>query len=682
METSFIKKGHRYYLNAPFAFDIETSSFYNEKGDKQALMYCWCFGVGNVVLMGRSWRDWLNLLDFIKNLFKLDETHSMIIYIHNLSYEFGFIQKLFEWENVFALAPRKVCYARAIGVEFRCSYILTNYSLSTLAKNLNKHKIKKLVGYLDYSKVRTPLTKLTNNEMEYIYSDVIILLCFLKEQIDKDGDVAHILITNTSYIRMVCRNACFYDESAKNVRTRKYYNYKRFINTLTLSSEEYLLVKRAFQGGFTHANPFFVEKTAYNVASFDETSAYPSVMCAERFPMSKGKRVVIDSKQSFDFFIKNKCCIFEIKFIKLESTVQFDNYLSFSKCTGKNIKKTNGRVISGDEIVTTITNIDFEIIQAMYRWEKMEIGICYVYNKAYLPLDIINVILDLYSKKTTLKGVVGKEVEYTVSKGQLNSIYGMSVTDPLQDDISFTNYEWVIEKKTINIDEKIKQYNYNQNRFQFYLWGVFTTAYARKNLFQAIFACQNDYIYSDTDSVKIRNYKKYLPFFEKYNENIGKKLQKMCDYYDIDFNLTHPKTIKGVEKPLGVWDYEGTYKAFKTLGAKRYILIDEQNNLSITIAGVNKHVAIPYILEKWGKYGFFKQFTDGLFIPSECTGKMTHTYIDDEMEGIVSDYKGQPYHYKERTGVHLEASHYSLKISENLVDYIKTLFLCKKTIDK
>ena len=82
----------------------------------------------------------------------------------------------------------------------------------------------------------------------------------------------------------------------------------------------------------------------------------------------------------------------------------------------------------------------------------------------------------------------------------------------------------------------------------------------------------NDYVYSDTDSVKILNYKNHLKYFEKYNENILKKLKYMCNVYEIDISLLSPKNMKGEVKPLGVWDFEHIYDKFKTLGAKRYIV--------------------------------------------------------------------------------------------------------------
>ena len=43
-------------------------------------------------------------------------------------------------------------------------------------------------------------------------------------------------------------------------------------------------------------------------------------------------------------------------------------------------------------------------------------------------------------------------------------------------------------------------------------------------------------------------------------------------YHKLDISLCTPTTIKGEKKIIGVWDYDGHYDMFKTLGAKRYMV--------------------------------------------------------------------------------------------------------------
>src|SRR5699024_458874 len=140
---------------------------------------------------------------------------------------------------------------------------------------------------------------------------------------------------------------------------------------------------------------------------------------------------------------------------------------------------------------------------------------------------------------------------------------------------------WGFEK--VNIDEEIEKYNGSKNRFLYYAWGIWVTAYARRNLWTGILAVGEDYIYSDTDSIKALNYDKHSPYVEAYNKNVLNKLYKMCDELGFDPELLTPKTVKGEVKPLGIWEFEGNYNRFKTLGAKRY-LVQEGDKYSLTVA--------------------------------------------------------------------------------------------------
>ena len=91
--------------------------------------------------------------------------------------------------------------------------------------------------------------------------------------------------------------------------------------------------------------------------------------------------------------------------------------------------------------------------------------------------------------------------------------------------------------------------------------SIFCTAYARYNLFfGGILKFGTDYIYSDTDSVFVKNYDtpEHLKVIQDYNEYITNLLKKACDFHHIPYEKLSPKTIKGEPKPLGVWDFEGS----------------------------------------------------------------------------------------------------------------------------
>lgn len=663
------------YLNIESAFDIETTSYINN-GEKSAFMYIWMFGIGlgKEIFYGRTWEEFLDLCEKLQHYFGLNENRRLVIYIHNLGYEFQFMCKYFNWENVFAINERKPIKALcSYGIEFRDSYILSGYSLANTAKNLTTHKVRKMEGDLDYSLIRHQSTQLTEKELGYCSNDIEIILAYINEQIAQYEDITKIPLTNTGRVRKYVKDACYYTSSNHRKSNRgKYQRYRQIMSDLTLDKATYIQLKRAFMGGFTHSNPNHTGKTLENVSSIDLTSSYPTVMLADKFPMSRAKELNITKVEELKKAMSLYCLVFDLKLEGLRNTLKYESYISESKCF-KMVKPVinNGRVYDAEMIQTTITDVDFNIIEKVYEWDKISIANVRGFVKAYLPKSIIESILNLYQDKTTLKGVEGKEVEYLLSKGMLNSVYGMCVTDVVKDEHVF-HETWGVER--VDVDEKIDEYNKSKNRFLFYPWGIWVTAYARRNLWTAILNIGDDYIYSDTDSIKMLNFDKHKEYVEKYNKHIGKKLADMMEHYKLNVDLLAPKTIQGKAKPLGIWEFEGNYSHFKTLGAKRY-LVKENGEFHLTVAGLSKKNGINHMVNICGgdTEQVFNIFNDDLYIPANKTGKMTHTYIDTEKEMFVVDYDGVQERVLTLSGIHLEPCDFTLSISEQYNQFLRAI---------
>ena len=660
------------YYNIECSFDIETNStYYNE--EKVAFMYIWAFGIADLKIYGRTWEEFQALMELISDIFELHKDKRIICYIQNFSFEFQFMRKYFEWTDVFAISERKPIKALTnLGIEFRDSYILSGFSLAKMAENLTNHTIEKMTGDLDYSLLRTKDTPLSEKEMKYVEHDIVIILYYINEQIEQYGDLHKVPLTNTGRVRKYVERNCYYTNTNHRKSSRgKYHRYRKLMQSLTLTTSDYMIAKQAFQGGFTHANSHYTGQTLENVTSIDFTSSYPAVMLAELFPMSKAEYVKVKDTDHFLELLKTYHVIFEATFTNIQTTIEQENYLSESKC--RDIEKpitNNGRIFRADKLTTTITEIDFSIIRKAYNWDSFNISNVHIFQKGYLPKSIIESVLELYKDKTELKGVEGKEVEYGLAKGMLNSVYGMSVTDIVRDETDYINDEW--ESTPPLIGNEIEKYNDKKNRFLFYIWGVYITAYARRNLWTGILNMGDDYVYSDTDSIKLLNYEKHLPYIEKYNEVIIKKMELMCDYYKLDVNDLKPKNIQGIEKPIGVWDYEGTSEKFKTLGAKRYLTLTD-NKLELTVAGLSKKNGLEYMIEQCGGnyHKVFDYFNDELYIPAERTGKMTHTYIDESITFIATDYLGNSTEVTTHSGVHLESVDFTLSLSKQYANFIK-----------
>ncbi len=710
------------YINIPCSFDIETTSTYTKDHHKFTTMYVWQFGINGSVIIGRTWYELLDLLSKLQKLLNLRESYRrLIVYIHNLSYEFQFMRKWIKWaknkdgkDAVFSVKNRKPLYAITDGgIEFRCSYLLSNCNLAYIgAKMLYKYPVRKLVGKLDYQLIRHSKTPLSTDELDYCCNDVRVVMAYIEEKIENEGGICNIPYTNTGYVRNYCRAYCFGEfEKTEKERKKRKYEYHEIMKALKIkSSKEYTQLRKAFAGGFTHANPNHVGKLMKNVGSIDLASSYPTVMCSEQFPMSSGIYLgKIKDMKKFKFLLENYCCLFTCIFYNIYGITE-DNYISVSKLTdvSKEYVSNNGRLADADFCQLTITDVDYEIISKTYEcdWSKMEILDMRVYERGYLPRPFIMSILDLYKNKTSLKDVIGREIEYMISKNMINASYGMAVTSIVREMISH-EYEWNHEEG--DAEEQLDDYNKDFTRFLFYPWGVWITAYARRNLWNGILEFGNDYVYADTDSIKAINMDKHQRFITDYNMNIRSKLYKMCRIYNISILNVEPLTPKGKPKLLGVWEREEGYKYFKTMGAKRYLYQYESGLPLMTVSGVNKMSAMPYLLEKYCKipheiaYGayntdptistkegviklihyldvnkisllpLFNAFNEGLSIPPGKSGKLTHTYLEKNnhcLDYILKDYTGISMLCHEKSTTHLEPAGYDFSMTQEYLDFL------------
>ena len=52
------------------------------------------------------------------------------------------------------------------------------------------------------------------------------------------------------------------------------------------------------------------------------------------------------------------------------------------------------------------------------------------------------------------------------------------------------------------------------------------------------------------------------------------------------------------------------------------------------------------------------------------TGKLIHTYIDNEKSGFVKDFNGVEYFYNEKSAVHLEPCEYTLGLAKEFITFL------------
>lgn len=560
------------------SFDYSKSKDYYIGRDKKALPYIWQFGYNDKVYYSRNFYDFTTLLLTISN-----ENIHQFIYVHNLAYEFHFLVNIIKkmgWtiENLLARGLRKVIQfsIKELNITFRCSFALTNLSLQKSGEQFNTPH-SKLVGDLDYNVARSPLTPLTKEELGYCENDILVMYEFLQIYKREYGHIKNIPITQTGEVR-------------KDLNTRIHYPYRQHIWRTVPNPIIMQMLMWSFMGGQVHANMIHSGKVINNMGSFDYSSRYPFTMATSQFPDSQFFRIDEDEIEDF----KKCCCIlYHVKFYNFKSKL-YNNYIPSSKCVGKKgCRYDNGRIIKGDEIEMCITDIDFEIIRESYNIEKIEYIDIYASYKKYLPKEIILFLLEYYNNKTKLKGIESQEYLYMKSKQKINSSFGCAVTNPLKQNyiLDLENKENIWKNGEFSeefIEKKLEQMKESFSTIFSFATGCWITAISRKGLWNIIKQTDKDTVYYDTDSDKIKDYKKYLPVIENINKENYRKIEEVCDFYGIDIELFSPTDTKGKKHTLGMLEFEGEYKEFKTLGAKKYCYRDEKNVLHMTLSGVRK----------------------------------------------------------------------------------------------
>lgn len=171
----------------------------------------------------------------------------------------------------------------------------------------------------------------------------------------------------------------------------------------------------------------------------------------------------------------------------------------------------------------------------------------------------------------------------------------MSVTNPCRISIDYINDEFIEREE----DERELLEASNRKAFLVYAWGIWTTAHARMELEKMMnLVGAERFVYCDTDSVKFIDDGKIS--FKKYN--VSRKTDSIK-------NGGVGVDRKGNKYYLGVCDYEGTYKKFVSLGAKKYCYIDSRETLNITVAGVGKSIGAVELASRGGIESFKKGFT-------------------------------------------------------------------------
>lgn len=604
------------------AFDIETTSMkgkrkYDKDGEPngwirppKAFMYTWQACIAGICVMGRYWFQFFNLIDNLVQVLKLGERENgaekrFVFYVHNLGFELAFLYPFFEKHFggavIFASnAHHPISVRCGNGIEFRCSYKLTNMNLYMFTKTELHCRYVKAYDDLDYSIIRTPETELTMQEKGYCILDVLGLWDAVNSKMKTDGDkINTIPLTATGYPRRICRRAC-----------REFPNYReKYFKKLKLSYFVYKLLKEAKRGGNTHASRWKAGRILMELLGADFVSEYPAQMLLRDFPMGPFHHYgACESEEELDDLMETYCCLFRVRIFNahLREGVAMP-YIPTDKIWERRgeLVCDNGRVLSNEKgmIAMTVTELDFKIIREQYDMDFFAISDLYIADKGPLPEPIRETVKKFYARKCTLKrelnetkAALEKDKEnkelinrvnelkylYDRSKNHLNALFGMMMTSPCQTETVMDdegNWKEGVMAEGVTEETLLAKFYKSRNSFLQFSWGIWVTAWGRWSL-HLLQKCaisntgEECAAYSDTDSVKSQAWD--LDKVKELNDGIIALNEERDAFFEHE---------DGKREYIGIAEFDSKYKRFITMGAKKYAYEDDEG-LHVTVSGV------------------------------------------------------------------------------------------------
>lgn len=649
--------GGKKYIRVCCGYDTETT-----RKENRSYIYHFALSFNKYVFGAVTWTNYITIHDHInKEMHRRFRRRKypilLLIWVANLSFEFQFLKDRMDWE-IFATNSRQPLTITNGGIQYRECLRISGGNLAHLAKTFCT--TQKMTGDLDYTKERNSKAYLTftDKEKKYIENDVVILSEFADYVFKKSPEWGGIPYTSTGILRMECKQEIKRDSG-----------YKKYIRDSYFEYDDYIKYMRwLFRGGYTHANRAYTNIILNDVESYDKKSSYPAQMLQQYYPYGKFNNCVFREE-----FTEKYCCIIEAKFYNIRNATTHSIESSHKIIDSHGALWDNGRLMRADYIKVILTELDYKIYKLFYKWDNMTVTECKIAMRAPLPEFLRRLVLKYFC----LKEMTPKDtVDYFISKQKVNAFYGMCVTHLHFKEWVYSEHEWHEEyakKKNGNIktfEDMIK------NEFLLPAFGIWITAHARFDLLSMVYAMRENVVYCDTDSI-------YLT--KGYNKEIITRRNKEIE------QLNKAGDQKNFPK-IGQYAYEGRYKRFKTLGAKKYVkeyyradmkkkrykvtnikhktMIYQHRSYYLTlhlttqtIAGLGKNALCEYC-NKYRK-DIFDVFTPDMLLLDIYSQKLITHYEDHPHSDIVN---GELMH--ELSSISLIPSPFAMHVDKNYLNLI------------
>ena len=467
----------------------ETVYFHNLKFDGEFLL-SWAFNNGFTHVTNRNEIN--------------DNTVTSLISDTGVFYEIEFIFKKFK--------------TRLHHVIFRDSLKVLPMTVEQVAKAFNL-PICKL--HIDYDEYREPGHELTEEEVAYLKNDVVIV-----------AQALHIQFQQGMTKMTTASNAL---ADYKMIIGKR--NFERWFPVPDYDGD----VRQSYKGGFTYANPRFINQEIGEGIVLDVNSLYSSQMYTRPLPYDNPRFYTgqYQSDRLFDLYIQILTCNFELKPNRIP-TIQLKNSLSFMPTEYLTSSK-------GEDITLCLTSVDLELFFQQYDVYNIEWVCGWKFKSSTILFkDYIDKWYGMKEQAT----VDGNKALRTICKLYLNSLYGKFAINP------------VVQNKIPYLadDGSIKYYLGEKGERQplYIPVGTFITAWARYTTITAAQSVYDRFCYADTDSLHL----------------IGTDL---------------PTGLEISDTKLGAWKLESTFSRAKFIRAKTYIE-EIDGKINVTCAGLPEYL--------------------------------------------------------------------------------------------
>lgn len=420
-----------------------------------------------------------NIDDFMSNLIKLGNCEA---YFHNLKFDGEYILAWL-FKNGYRY-KEKAREAKTFSVtisdmgqwyQIQITHKAFNkrYVRTTIFDSLKKiplkvaqiakaFKLPESKGSIDYDLYRPKGYQLTDDEIDYVTNDCIIVAKALFMQFEKG--LSKMTIGSDAL-----------NNFKSEIGGKKAFKYLFPVLPIEVDND----IRKAYRGGFTMVNPkrTNIELSGFNV---DVNSLYPSVMYGNMGSLPYGLPKIFNGEykkdKSHPLFIQKIAVAFKLK-DGMIPTIQMKNNLAF--CPTEYITDSKGIVD------LTLTNVDMELMFEHYDIEYIE----YLGGYKFKATDnIFREYIDYWAEvKATSTGGTRQ-----LAKLMLNSLYGKFATNPKKQS-KFP----VCSKGEISLelnDPEIEEPVYTA-------MGAFVTARARAYTITNSQRLIDYWVYSDTDSM-------------------------------------------------------------------------------------------------------------------------------------------------------------------------------------